>query len=150
MNNSIIVRDVSAADRDAWLPLWQGYQTFYKAVIPAEVTALTWQRFLDPAEPMRAYVAELDGQIVGFVHTIDHRSCWTAGDYCYLQDLYTAEQVRGRGVGSALIAHVRAAAQARGCSRVHWLTHESNAQARQLYDQLADRSGFIQYRQLLG
>lgn len=150
MNNSIIVRDVTAADHDAWLPLWQGYQAFYKATIAAEITALTWQRFLDPAEPMRAYVAELGGQIVGIVHTIDHRSCWTAGDYCYLQDLYTAEQVRGRGVGSALIAHVRAAAQGRGCSRVHWLTHESNAQARQLYDQLADRSGFIQYRQLLG
>ena len=148
--NSILIRAVTAADFDAWLPLWQGYQVFYKAQIPAEVTQLTWQRFLDPAEPMRADVAELDGRVVGIVHTIDHRSCWTAGDYCYLQDLYTDAAVRGRGVGRALIHHVYAEARARGCSRVHWLTHETNTDAMALYQQVADRSGFVQYRQLFG
>ena len=146
--NTLKIRPITAADHAAWLPLWQGYQRFYNADIAAEVSALTWQRFLDPAEPMFAALAWQDGVAVGLVHWIFHRSCWTTGDYCYLQDLYVAETVRGGGVGRALIEQVYAAAQAHGANRVHWLTQEDNAQARQLYDRIASRSGFIQYRQL--
>jgi GNAT superfamily N-acetyltransferase len=143
-----LIRAVTSADHDAWLPLWQSYQVFYKATIPADVTELTWQRFLDPTEPMHAAVAELDGRIIGIVHFIEHRSCWTTGNYCYLQDLYTDATVRGRGVGRALIEHVYTQARALGCSRVHWLTQETNTQAMQLYNQVADRSGFLQYRKI--
>ena len=142
------IRPVSAADHPAWLPLWQGYQRFYNAEIAAEVSAVTWQRFLDPSEPMHAALAWQDGVAVGLVHWIFHRSCWTVSDYCYLQDLYVAETVRGGGVGRALIEQVYAAAQAYGANRVHWLTQEDNTQARQLYDRIASRSGLIQYRQL--
>lgn len=147
---SLEIRPVTAADHAAWLPLWQGYQRFYHSDIPAEVSAVTWQRFLDPSEPMHAALAWQDGVAIGLVHWIFHRSCWTVGDYCYLQDLFVAEGVRGGGHGRALIEHVYAAAQAAGASRVHWLTQEDNAQARQLYDRIASRSGFIQYRQLFG
>ena len=35
-----------------------------------------------------------------------------------------------------------------GASRIHWLTKEDNHSARALYDKMADRSGFIQYRKL--
>lgn len=146
--SNLQIRPISAADHAAWLPLWQGYQRFYNAEIAAETSALTWQRFLDPAEPMFAALAWQDGVAVGLVHWIFHRSCWTVSDYCYLQDLYVAETVRGGGVGRALIEQVYAAAQAAGANRVHWLTQEDNAQARQLYDRIASRSGFIQYRQL--
>lgn len=148
--STLQIRPVTAADHAAWLPLWQGYQRFYNAEIAAETSAVTWQRFLDAAEPMHAALAWQDGVAVGLVHWIFHRSCWTVSDYCYLQDLYVAETVRGAGVGRALIEQVYAAAQAAGANRVHWLTQEDNAQARQLYDRIASRSGFIQYRQLLG
>ncbi|PAU64453.1 GNAT family N-acetyltransferase [Pseudomonas indica] len=142
------IRPISAADHDAWLPLWQGYQRFYQADIPAETSAVTWQHFLDPAEPMHAALAWLDGRAVGLVHFIYHRSCWTVGNYCYLQDLFVAEGLRGEGVGRRLIEHVYATAQAAGCSRVHWLTHETNTEAMKLYERIADRSGFVQYRHL--
>ena len=148
--STLQIRPITAADHAAWLPLWQGYQRFYNADIAPEVSALTWQRFLDSAEPMFAALAWQDGVAVGLVHWIFHRSCWTVSDYCYLQDLYVAEIVRGGGVGRALIEQVYAAAQAAGANRVHWLTQEDNAQARQLYDRIASRSGFIQYRQLFG
>lgn len=147
---SLQIRPVTAADHAAWLPLWQGYQRFYQAEIPTEVSAVTWQRFLDPSEPMHAALAWQDGVAIGLVHWIFHRSCWTVGDYCYLQDLFVAEAVRGGGHGRALIEHVYAAAQDAGASRVHWLTQEDNAQARLLYDRIASRSGFIQYRHLFG
>lgn len=142
------IRPISAADHGAWLPLWQGYQRFYQTDIPTETSAVTWQRFLDPAEPMHAALAWLDGRAVGLVHFIYHRSCWTVGNYCYLQDLFVAEGLRGEGVGRRLIEHVYATAQAAGCSRVHWLTHETNTEAMKLYERIADRSGFVQYRHL--
>lgn len=145
----LVIRPLDAADHAAWLPLWQAYQRFYDTELPAATSAVTWQRFLDPAEPMHAALAWRDGVAVGLVHWIFHRSCWTPGDYCYLQDLYVAEGQRGGGIGRALIGHVRAQAVAAGASRVHWLTQETNYPGRQLYDRLAERSGFIQYRQLL-
>jgi len=145
---SIEIRPVTAADHAAWLPLWQSYLDFYQAEIAAEVSAITWQRFLEPAEPMHAALAWQDGRAVGLVHFIYHRSCWTVGDYCYLQDLFVADGRRGDGIGRLLIEHVYAQARAAGASRVHWLTQESNSNARQLYDRIADRSGFIQYRKL--
>ena len=116
---------------------------------PDAVTRTTWQRFHDPAEPMRCAVAECDGRLVGLVHYIFHRSCWTEGDYCYLQDLFCTADTRGQGIGRALIEHVDTAARMAGASRVHWLTHETNQHAMQLYDRIAERSGFVQYRKLL-
>ena len=147
--SNLIIRLVTDADFDAWLTLWQGYQTFYRTQIPDETTRTTWARFFDPQEPMHAAVAELDGVLVGMVHYIEHRSTWTVGNYVYLQDLFTAEAARRHGVGRALIQHAYAEAAARGCARVYWLTHETNAEACALYEQVAARSGFIQYRKML-
>jgi len=143
------IRPLRADERDSWEPLWQGYLTFYNAAVAPKVTATTWARLHDPAEPMHVLGAFLDGRLVGIVHYIFHRSTWTEGPYCYLQDLFTAPEARGRGAGRALIEAVYARAQAAGASRVWWLTHETNATARALYDTLADRPGFIQYRKLL-
>lgn len=146
----IEIRPFTAGDRDAWQPLWQVYLTFYQSSLPPEVTETTWDRLLDPAEPMHGLAAVLDGKPVGIVHYIYHRSTWTTGDYCYLQDLFTAEQARGRGVARALIAAVYERAQEHGASRVYWLTHETNTTAQALYDKVAARTGFIQYRRVLG
>lgn len=146
----MIIRMAVPQDHAHWLPLWQGYQAFYNVAIAPDVTATTWQRLLDPAEPMHCAVAERDGALLGMVHYIDHRSCWTTGDYCYLQDLFALPLHRGVGVGRALIEHVYAHAAKAGASRVWWLTHESNTPAMQLYDRIADKSGFVQYRKVLG
>ena len=53
-----------------------------------------------------------DGAAIGLVHWIVHRSCWTVGDYCYLQDLFVAPGRRGGGIGRRLIDAV--ADKARG------------------------------------
>ncbi len=144
------IRPLEASDFDAWLPLWRGYQAFYKTDIPIETTHATWARFLDPAEPVFGALAIVDDRAVGMVHWIMHRSCWTVGDYCYLQDLFVNPAVRGHGAGRKLIEHVYTQAREAGCSRVWWLTHETNTDAMLLYDRIADRSGFVQYRKLLG
>ena len=142
------IKEVEDNDFNIWRPLWAGYQRFYQVDIPESVTHETWQRFLDPAEPIYAAIAMAGEQAFGMVHLIYHRSTWTTSDYCYLQDLFVADDARGRGIGRALIAHVYAEAARCGASRVYWTTHESNHVAMQLYEHVAERSGFIQYRKL--
>ena len=146
---AIRIRPVTAQQHNAWLPLWSGYQAFYKTNIAAEISEVTWSRLLDPAEPMGAALAWEGDEAVGLVHHIRHRSCWTIGDYVYLQDLFVSPESRGAGVGRKLIEHVYDLAREAGCSRVHWLTQETNTGALLLYDRIAERSGFIQYRRTI-
>jgi GNAT superfamily N-acetyltransferase len=134
---------------DVWMPLWRGYQSFYKVEITDEVSRLPWQRFFDPAEPMHCDFVKVDGVVRGLVHSIDHRSCWMNDYSCCLQDLFVAPECRGQGLGRRLIEHVYAQAKARGCARVHWLTHETNLDAMKLYDRIADKPGFVQYRKAI-
>ena len=144
-----MIRPIEPGDRAEWTQLWKAYLAFYETVLSDEVYASTWSRLLDPNEPTWGALALQDGVPVGLVHWIYHRHNWTIADTCYLQDLFVAPEGRGRGIGSALIDHVAADATAMGSSRVYWLTHESNATARALYDRVAQRSDFIQYRRNL-
>ncbi|ACF01294.1 GNAT family N-acetyltransferase [Rhodopseudomonas palustris] len=146
---AVEIRPVGPDERAAWEPLWAGYLAFYKATLAPEVSDVTWGRFHDPAEPMHLLGAYVDGKLTGIVQFIYHRSCWTVGDYCYLQDLFVADTARGLGLGRKLIEAVYARAKADGCSRVHWLTQTGNATARLLYDRIAEDSGFMQYRKIL-
>lgn len=146
---TLTIQPVTATDHSHWLPLWQAYQHFYDTDIPADVTAVTWQRMLDPAEPINAALAWQDGVAVGMVHYIYHRSCWSVENSCYLQDLIVDTAVRGTGIGRQLIEFVYASAKRDGCIKVHWLTHETNRTAITLYERVAERPGFIQFRQSL-
>ncbi len=145
----VTVRPIRPEDRAGWETLWQGYLRFYGQKLAPEVTEVTWARFFDPAEPVHALVAETGGKLLGLVHYIFHRNTWMANDVCYLEDLFTAEEARGRGVGRALIEAVYERARAAGSTRVYWMTHETNKTAQALYDQVADKPGFIQYRKQL-
>jgi len=150
---SALVRPVIRADYDQWLPLWDGYNAFYDrhgatALDPA-ITATTWERFFNHGEPVHALVAEQGGALVGLTHYLFHRSTTAIAPICYLQDLFTSEAARGHGVGRALIEGVYARARAAGASRVYWQTHETNKTAMQLYDRIAERSGFVVYRKPL-
>ena len=145
---SVTIKPVGASERAAWERLWQGYLAFYEAKVSDAATDTAWRRLHDPNEPMFVLGAYVDGELVGIVHYLFHRSMWTIGNYCYLQDLFVAEAARGRGLGRALIEAVYVRAREAGASRVYWLTREENATARALYDKLAERSGFIQYRKI--
>ena len=149
MQTPVIVRPVKPGDYDQWLPLWTGYNTFYERVAPPAVTASTWGRFFDHYEPVHCFVAEADGRLLGLVHYIFHRNTSMIGPACYLQDLFTSRDSRGRGVGRSLIKAVYDAAKKAGSTRVYWLTHETNDTAMLLYDRIAEKPGFVQYRKNL-
>jgi len=145
----IRIRPVTRADYEAWRPLWDAYNAFYgrsgPTALPKEITAATWERFLSQEEPVWALVAEWNGGIVGLAHYLYHRSTTRLHDVCYLQDLFAAEHLRGRGVGRELILAVYRAAEEAGSSRVYWQTQASNAPGRLLYDKVAEHKGFIVY-----
>lgn len=146
--SKVEIKPLRLDERADWEPLWKGYLDFYETSVSKETYDTTWARLHDPNEPMGLLGAYVDGKLLGIVHYLYHRSCWTIGNYCYLQDLFVAKEARGHGLGRALIEAVYKTAQEAGASRVHWLTHATNTTARALYDQLATAPGFIQYRKL--
>ena len=153
MTKDLLIRVIEQSDYENWLTLWEGYNAFYKrsgpTAVPPEVTRMTWGRFFDAYEPMHALVAERDSRLLGMTHYIFHRNTIMTGPACFLQDLFTSADARGRGVGRALIEGVYERARAAGSTRVYWNTHETNAPARLLYDRVASHDGFIVYRKPL-
>jgi len=149
----LTIRFATRDDYLQWLPLWQGYNRFYgrhgATALPDAITQMTWSRFFDSYEPVHCIVAEHEGALLGLVHYLFHRTTISITPTCYLQDLFTAESARGKGVGRKLIEAVYEQARLAGAARVYWLTHETNSTAMQLYDKVADRSGFIVYRKSL-
>lgn len=143
---AVTIRPFEQSDHADWRRLWTDYLTFYETSVPEEVYETTWRRLFDPGEfEPSGFLALVDGKAVGLVHYLFHRSCWSIEGNCYLQDLFTARDARGSGAGAALIEAVRQAAAERGVKNVYWMTHETNATARRLYDRVARRTGFIEY-----
>lgn len=149
MNEPLRIRSIRSGDYDQWRVLWDAYNAFYgrsgPTALAESITAATWKRFFDPTEPVHALVAEEEGELTGLAHYLYHRSTTRLHDVCYLQDLFTAERLRGRGVGRRLVHGVYEAARAAGCSRVYWQTQLANHAGRALYDKVAEHRGFIVY-----
>jgi GNAT superfamily N-acetyltransferase len=149
MSNHPTVRPIQRSDYPQWRPLWDAYNAFYgraaSLALPEAITASTWARFFNDAEPVHALVADDGGRVVGLAHHLFHRSTTRLHDVCYLQDLFVDERQRGRGVGRALITAVYAAARAAACSRVYWQTKADNRAGRTLYDKVAQHNGFVVY-----
>ncbi len=153
MNPTFTIRPIDRTDHAQWRPLWDGYNAFYgrqgDTALPEAITAATWERFFDPAEPVHALVAADGAQVVALVHYLFHRSTTRLHDVCYLQELFTAPGHRGQRIARRLIEAVYSAARAAGSSRVYWQTHQTNTAGRALYDKVAGHAGFIIYAQEL-
>ena len=141
-----MIRNATPADRDAFLALWQAYLAFYQVDLAPMVTDATWTRLMDAASPVKARLAEVDRQVLGFAIHMHHPSTWVATEDCYLEDLYVAEGARGHGLGRALIDDLIVLARAKGWARLYWHTNEGNTSARALYDQYVASDGHIRYR----
>ena len=149
MAGNVVIRPIGEDEREAWNPLWADYLAFYKTTLTRDISDLAWSRFHDPDEPIFALGGYVDGELMGIAHYLFHRSTWAPHRYCYLEDLFVAVGARGKGLARALIETVYARAEAANASRVYWLTQSNNAQARILYDKVADNLGFIQYRKVI-
>lgn len=142
------IRRLEAKDKLQWLVLFKGYIAFYKATVADEVIEQTWQRLIGGAPDFHIALVAVDDTdgAIGLAHVLFHRSTWSPSHYCYLEDLFVEPSLRAKGVGRALIEAVYAEADVRQCSRTYWSTQEFNYRARGLYDQIATKSVFLQYR----
>jgi len=145
---SLRVRRLEAKDRDVWLALFKGYMEFYKATVAEEVIEATWKRLIagEPHFHLGLVAVDASDTPIGLAHVLFHRSTWSASCYCYLEDLFVDPARRTQGAGRALINAVYREADRRGATRTYWTTQETNYRARALYDQMATKSPFIQYR----
>ena len=144
---TVTIRPMVAADYPQWAPLWQAYLTFYASSVRDEVTDTTFARLTDSKNTERAaFVAQIDKDIVGFVHHITHAHNWHLNDVMYLQDLFVADGMRGQGVARALIDRVYKLADESGTPNVYWMTQEFNHPARALYDKVATLTPFVKYQ----
>ena len=147
IGTSLIIRPLITADEPQWRRLWHDYLEFYQTSLPEEVYTSSFTRLLgDDPQDFNGLVAELDGRLVGLTHYLFHRHGWKIENTCYLQDLYADPDVRGKGIGRALIEGVYAAADAAGAPAVYWLTQDFNTRARKLYDRIAVQTPFIKYQ----
>ena len=140
-----MIRAVTAGDRAVWEELFDGYAAFYKTTVSAAAKAEVWGWIFAEAPDFWCDLAEVDGRVVGMVqYQLMHRSL-SGAQVCYLSDLFVRPDVRGGGVGRAMIDHVIGFARGAGISNVRWLTQEFNYAGRRLYDSYRPKSDFILY-----
>ena len=143
---NINIRELKESDKDRLLELWAGYLDFYKSTLSNEQTEFTFKRLINHDQKMYGFVAENENGVIGFTHCLFRPSTWTETDYCYLEDLFVDSNIRGKGVGRALINRVVELAKEKNSKRVYWTTQEFNKTARVLYDSITSVSEFVQYR----
>ena len=143
---TLTIRAIEEKDKNQWIKLWAGYLEFYKSTISPEQTELTWKRLINNELKMFGFVAESEEGVIGFTHCLFRPSTWTETDYCYLEDLFVDPNIRGKGVGRALMNKVFELANEKNSKRVYWTTQEFNKTARVLYDSITLVSEFVQYR----
>ena len=142
----LMIRSIEPQDRIVWQSLWTAYLEFYETTVSDGIYDTTFARLCDPTRDMQQGLLAFDGdQAVGLVHYIFHVHNWRVEDVCYLQDLYAVPEVRGTGIGRALIEAVYARADENGTPAVYWLTQDFNTTARRLYDRIGILTPFIKY-----
>ncbi|MEM1005414.1 MAG: GNAT family N-acetyltransferase [Pseudomonadota bacterium] len=147
MPENINIRPLRPEDRSQWAGLWHDYLAFYETSLPDEIYETTFARLLgDDPQDYSCLVAELDARLVGLTHYVFHRHAWKVEQVCYLQDLYALPDMRGKGIGRALIQAVYDASDQAGAPSVYWTTQEFNHTARQLYDRIGTLTPFIKYQ----
>ena len=140
------IRNLRAEDRTEWAALWREYLEFYETELPEEIYDSSFMRMMsDSDHEFHGLVAEKDGELIGITHYLFHRHGWKIEDVCYLQDLYVSDKARGTGAGRALIEAVFEKADKMGAPAVYWMTQETNATARHLYDRIAKLTPFVKY-----
>jgi ribosomal protein S18 acetylase RimI-like enzyme len=147
---TVTIRPLAAEDRPSWIALFRDYLAFYQTSIPEDDIELSFARAIDPDYAARfTLVAAPDPtggeRLAGIVNCILHDHNWRPEGVCYLQDLFVAPAFRGQGIGRRLIEAVYAEADARNVPSVYWITQQSNASARLLYDRVGTLTEFIKY-----
>lgn len=142
----LTVRFAADGDEARWRELFTAYGVFYETAFDRPVLDGVWRWIRDPEHPLICFLAEdARGRVIGFAHVREQSDTFTAGPGWYLDDLYTDENARGTGAGTALIDAIAAHAAAHGGGTLRWITAADNERAQRVYDRLAERTTWVTY-----
>lgn len=143
--NRPTIRPIELGDEPRWRDLFCAYREFYKLPSSEDTIDQVWTWLNDPDHETHGLVALLDTEIYGIAHyrRFSRPSTGTTG--LWLDDLFTDPDIRGRGIGRALIDHLTNHARENELSVVRWITADDNIQARKLYDSVAKSTNWITY-----
>jgi GNAT superfamily N-acetyltransferase len=145
--SQVDVRPIHQQDLEELLPLVAGYQKFYGATPDVERNRRFFARFVHPSDEGLLLGAWVDGGLAGFATLYWFFSSTKAADSVLMNDLFVREDVRGAGIGKALIERSLDEAHRRGAAHLEWFTAPDNLVAQRLYDSLpgARRSTWYAY-----
>ena len=139
------VRPIHRRELEELLPLIAGYQTFYGAEPDVERNRRFFSRFLHPSEEGLLLGAWVDGTLAGFATLYWFFSSTKAAESVLMNDLFVREDVRGAGIGRALIQSALDEARRRGAAHLEWFTAPDNLTAQRLYDSVPGAGRSIWY-----
>jgi GNAT superfamily N-acetyltransferase len=142
---AVVIRPVAEGDWNGWKKLWDGYLDFYREQLDEATSRFTFDRLTRREDQMFGFVAESGGDLTGLANALVHPSTWTTTCYCYLEDLFVDQKVRGGHIARELIEAVSTEATARGAAHMYWHTQQYNGAARSLYDQVGRLTSFVVY-----
>jgi GNAT superfamily N-acetyltransferase len=145
MAGALSIRLAEDRDRAAFETLWAGWQMHMGGRVPPEVTALSWRKIVTPGSGLEALLAFANEEAAGFGIVSRTPFAWTGEDILYLQDLFVAGHMRGRGVGAALLKAIYAHADAAGASQVFWMVDDGDPGLEAFYDRHALRTPYRRY-----
>lgn len=130
----LVVRPVEPQELDELLPLVADYQRFYRAEPDVARNRSFFSRFIQPSDEGLLLGAWIDGSLAGFATLYWFFSSTKAAETVLMNDLFVREDVRGAGVGRALINRALDEARRRGAAHLEWFTAPDNLTAQRLYD----------------
>ncbi len=145
------VRKTQPDDGPALLGLIVALADYEKLTPPDEAAQTRLLRDLFSDRPkVESFLAELDGEAVGYTFFFETYSTFLALPTLYLEDLFVLPDFRGRGVGAALFQTMADEACQRGCGRMEWSVLDWNQLAIDFYERFGAKrsSDWLPYRLL--
>jgi ribosomal protein S18 acetylase RimI-like enzyme len=140
-----MIRKIELKDKENWVKLYNGYADFYKVPMNKGILDTLWGWIQDETHDVKGICFELEGKIVGIAH---YRTMPRPikGQYIgFLDDLFVESEFRGQKIAQKLINHLKSLSKSNNWDGIRWITHSSNENAKNLYNKIANNTGFELY-----
>lgn len=137
---TVSITPLSEREFFAWYGLYSEYAAGAGVEIADERVMRVWTAIQAPGAHA-AVAHDESGSVVGFIHALPFERLLQADGGFQIEDLFVAPATRGRGVASALVEHVRTAAEGRRHALLRWSARADDAAAKALQDKFADAAG---------
>lgn len=145
--SEITVAPPTPEEKPAWKALFIGYRRFYEMPDDDAVVETVWEWVCDPDHPTECLLArDADGTPIGLAHFRDLPRPLSGTLAGFLDDLFVAEDARGRGAADALVGAIAEIGRTRSWSWLRWFTAEDNYRGRGFYDRIASATPWKTYQ----